>query len=58
MLDDDIIETFRQRAKARGMGYQTLINEALRAALGDHHVPLTEGRLRAILREELKSLTA
>lgn len=58
MLDDDIIETFRQRAKARGMGYQTLINEALRAGLGDHHVPLTEARLRAILREDLKSSTA
>lgn len=58
MLDDDIIETFRQRAEARGMGYQTLINEALRAALGDHHVPITEVRLRAILREELKSSTA
>ena len=54
MLDDDIIETYRQRAEARGMGYQTLINEALRAGLGDHHVPLTEGRLRAILREELQ----
>ena len=58
MLDDDIIETFRQRAEVRGMGYQTLINAALRAALGDHHVPLTEARLRAILREELKSSTA
>lgn len=57
-LDDDIIETFRQRAKARGMGYQTLINEAFRAGLGDHHVPLTEARFRAILREELKLSTA
>ena len=29
VLDDDIIETFRQRAEGRGRGHQTLINGAL-----------------------------
>jgi len=33
MLDNDIIEVFRKRAEARGIGYQTAINEALRDAL-------------------------
>jgi len=29
-LDNDIIETFRERSDAAGYGYQTMINEALR----------------------------
>jgi uncharacterized protein (DUF4415 family) len=33
-LDDDVIEAFRERADAAGRGYQTTINEALRAHLG------------------------
>lgn len=50
MLDNDVIETFLERAEARGMGYQTAINEALRAAVQDDEVPLTAGTLRRILR--------
>ncbi|NBB81012.1 MAG: CopG family transcriptional regulator [Verrucomicrobia bacterium] len=53
MLDDDIIESFRAQAEARGIGYQTAINEALRAALNNENVPLTAGKLREILRQEL-----
>lgn len=54
MLDNDVIETFRARAEARGIGYQTAINEALRAAISDpaDH-PLSAEDLRRILREEL-----
>jgi len=33
MLDNDVIEAFRARAEVRGIGYQTAINEALRAVL-------------------------
>ena len=59
MLDDDILEHFRVRAEAQGMGYQTMINAALREAAsktkgkvaGDK--PLTAAALRKILREEL-----
>lgn len=54
MLDNDIIESFRARAEARGIGYQTAINEALRAALNDENVALTAGKLREILRQELQ----
>jgi hypothetical protein len=59
MLDDDIIEFFRKEAEAKGTGYQTMINLALRAALskssasGRDDQPLTVGILRKVLREEL-----
>ena len=28
-LDDEILASFRERAEASGLGYQTLINEAM-----------------------------
>lgn len=58
MLDDDIIEAFRARAEEAGAGYQTLINAALREALGtsnDKEKPLTVAALRRVLREELNA---
>lgn len=55
MLDDDVIEAFRKQAEAQGIGYQTLINAALRAAIEPGQAPVTEARLRKILREELKA---
>jgi len=60
MLDDDIIGHFRERAEAEGIGYQTMINSALRIAAieakGRATVenPVTESALRKILREELR----
>lgn len=53
MLDDNIIETFRREAERRGIGYQTAINQALRQLIDDDRAPLTEERLRAVIREEL-----
>lgn len=55
MLDNDILAAFRERAERKGYGYQTLINEALRACLADVNAPLTAELLRRILREELRS---
>jgi len=55
MLDDDIIEYYR----AKGTGYQTVINAALRATLKESRGksqedrPLTVAVLRKVLREEL-----
>jgi uncharacterized protein (DUF4415 family) len=54
-LDDDVIESFRARAEAQGRGYQTLINEALRAAMAPDKSPLSEETLRRVLREELQA---
>ncbi len=53
-LDDDILDSFRKKAEAEGLGYQTLINEALKAHLQEPaKQPLTENDLRRVLREEL-----
>jgi len=58
-LDDDVLEAFRVRAEAHGIGYQTMINAALREAIAPESAPLTEASLRRtlrkILREELKA---
>jgi uncharacterized protein (DUF4415 family) len=61
MLDNDILEHFRARAEAEGIGYQTMINAALRAAAAGARgkaageKPLTATALRKILREELQA---
>lgn len=61
MLDDDIIEYFRAEAEAKGMGYQTMINAALRVLLARSQgrprddEPITVGVLRKVLREELQT---
>lgn len=60
MLDDDVIEHFRARAEAEGVGYQTLINALLRKAAKDagksapQAAPLTVATLRRVLREEMQ----
>ena len=51
MLDNFVIGAFKEIAKAEGMGYQTLINQALRKSLEQQ--PVTEESLRQVLREEL-----
>jgi uncharacterized protein (DUF4415 family) len=51
MLDDDVIESFRARAEASGRGYQTMMNEALRATLDPDAAPVTLRTLRAVLDE-------
>ena len=52
-LDDVVLERFKALFEKTGKGYQTLINEALRAHLGVDEAPLTATALRRILREEL-----
>ena len=52
-LDDKVVAGFKQRGEAMGKGYQTLINDALAAALTESDAPVTVSNLRQILREEL-----
>ncbi|MGA7980903.1 MAG: BrnA antitoxin family protein [Chromatiaceae bacterium] len=52
-LDDLVIERFKALSEQTGKGYQTLINEALRAHLGIDGAPLTAEVVRQIIREEL-----
>jgi uncharacterized protein (DUF4415 family) len=51
MLDNLVLEAFRQQAVSQGVGYQTLINTALRDGLTRQ--PLTEEILRRVVREEI-----
>lgn len=58
MLDDDVIEHFRDVAEKNGTGYQTRINAALRSAMlseAAEHGTLTLDDIRTVLREELNN---
>ena len=52
-LDDEVLQQFRSQSEKTGKGYQTLINEALRACSGLSEKPLTAEVVRKIVREEL-----
>ena len=60
MLDDTVIEHFRQIAETEGTGYQTVINAALRTSIvqskarKSSDAPVTASVLRRILREQLR----
>jgi uncharacterized protein (DUF4415 family) len=54
-IDDGVLEAFRARAGAEGKGYQTLMNDALRAAADEKAAPVTLSELRRVLREELQA---
>jgi len=50
-LDNEIIESFRERAGRKGVGYQTEINRVLREVLSGEHVTLEA--IREVVRQEL-----
>jgi len=52
-IDDAVLDAFRARAEKAGMGYQTMMNEALRRYLTETEQPVTEKVLRHVLRQEL-----
>ena len=52
-LDDAVVDRFKEQSEKSGKGYQTLINEALRAHLRMVQQPLTAEVVREIIREEL-----
>jgi hypothetical protein len=52
-IDNAILAEFRARAQSAGTGYQTMMNEALRAFLSKAGPPVTEQVLRHVLRQEL-----
>ena len=51
-IDNAVLDVFRARAENAGTGYQTMMNDALRKYLSETGQPVTETRLREILREE------
>lgn len=52
-IDNAVLEEFRGRAENAGTGYQTMMNEALKAYLSKVDVPVTESVLRRVIREEV-----
>jgi uncharacterized protein (DUF4415 family) len=52
-LDDEVLQRFKSQSEKTGKGYQTLINEALKAYSGLTEKPLTPEIIRKIVREEL-----
>jgi hypothetical protein len=54
-IDDSVLNEFRARAEKTGSGYQTMMNEALKAFLEKNEKPVTASVLRQIIREELPS---
>jgi hypothetical protein len=52
-IDDDVLESFRERGESAGKGYQTIMNEALREYLNKVQPPLNEETLRRVIQEEL-----
>lgn len=53
-IDSDTLSWFRARAEREGRGYQTAINDALRAFTREDHRPLPEV-VRDIVRKELRA---
>ena len=52
-IDNSVLDEFRMRAEKARTGYQTMMNEALKAFLGKSEPPVTEAMLRKVIREEL-----
>ena len=52
-MDDAVLKRFKSESEKTGKGYQTLINEALKAYLGLTEQPVTPELVRKIVREEL-----
>ena len=52
-IDDVVLDQFRARAEKAGTGYKTMMNDALRKYLFETDQPLTEKRLRQVLRQEM-----
>ena len=55
-IDDEVLETFRERSDSAGKGYQTMINEALRQYLEKVKQPIDEDTLRRVIQEELRAV--
>lgn len=53
-IDNDVLNSFRTRAENSGIGYQTIMNQALREYLDKSNTLLDELTLRRVIREELQ----
>lgn len=56
MLDNEVLDYFRERAESSGTGYQTMINSTLKGAVDrakSGEEELTVAKLREVIRQEL-----
>lgn len=56
LIDTPVLTEFRKRGDAQGIGYQTLINDALRDYLGIQ--PELNADIRKLVRQEVKAVLA
>jgi uncharacterized protein (DUF4415 family) len=56
LIDAPVLTEFRKRGEARGIGYQTLINDALRVYLGIQ--PELNADIKKLVRREVKAVLA
>ena len=56
-IDNAVLDEFRARAERAGTGYQTMMNEALKAFVSRTEPPITEAVLRQVIREELPEVS-
>lgn len=56
-IDNDVLRWFREMAEHQGKGYQTTLNDALKAHAARDHEPL-RGIVREVVREELRGRRA
>lgn len=56
-IDTAVLDGFRARAERAGTGYQTMMNEALKAVVLKREQPVTEAVLRQVIREELPEVS-
>lgn len=52
-IDNAVLDAFRSKAESAGVGYQTMMNDALKQFLSESGRPITETSLRQILKELL-----
>lgn len=52
-IDDQILAAFKAESARTGVGYQTLIDEALGQHIGTAAKPMTAEQVRKIVREEI-----
>jgi hypothetical protein len=52
-IDNVLLDEFRARAEKAGIGYQTMMNDALRRFVSGDEQPITETALVRVLRQEM-----
>jgi uncharacterized protein (DUF4415 family) len=55
-IDDDVLEAFRDRADNAGIGYQSMMNKAMREYIANTRPLFDENTRRRVIREEIQAV--